>query len=54
MVLIGGGGVEERAAIQWERSMWLRKGGDGFFYEQMVMKEVLVTMLDRIRFPAIM
>jgi hypothetical protein len=27
MVLIGG--VEERAAIQCERSMWLRKGGDG-------------------------
>jgi hypothetical protein len=26
MVLIGR--VEERAAIQWERSMWLRKGGD--------------------------
>jgi hypothetical protein len=27
MVLIGG--AEEQAAIQWERSMWLRKGGDG-------------------------
>jgi hypothetical protein len=29
MVLIGG--MEEQAAIQWVRSMWLRKGGDGFF-----------------------
>jgi hypothetical protein len=27
MVLIGG--AEEWAAIQWERSMWLRKGGGG-------------------------
>jgi hypothetical protein len=23
------GGAEEQAAIQWERSMWLRKGGGG-------------------------
>jgi hypothetical protein len=27
MVLIGG--AEEQTAIQWDRSMWLRKGGDG-------------------------
>jgi hypothetical protein len=37
MVLIGG--VEEQATIQWERSIWLRKGGDrNTFYEYMVMK----------------
>jgi hypothetical protein len=37
MVLIGG--AEDRAAFQWERSMWLRKGGDRFFFnEHVVMK----------------
>jgi hypothetical protein len=29
MVLIGG--AEEQVAIQWERSIWLRKGDDGIF-----------------------
>jgi hypothetical protein len=29
MVLIGG--MEEQAAIQWDRSMWMRKGGDRIF-----------------------
>jgi hypothetical protein len=29
MVLIGGS--EERTAIQWEKSMWMRKRGDEFF-----------------------
>jgi hypothetical protein len=28
IMLIGGVEVEEQAAIQWERSMWLIKGGD--------------------------
>jgi hypothetical protein len=35
MVLIGG--AEERAAIQWERSMW-----ENNVYEHMVRKEVLL------------
>lgn len=37
LVLIGR--VGELAAIQWERSIWLKKGSD----------EVLVNMLERIK-----
>jgi hypothetical protein len=37
MLLIGG--AEERAGIQWENSMWLRKIGDGRSFGDHVNRE---------------
>jgi hypothetical protein len=44
MVLIGG--AEKWAAIQWKKSMWLKKGGDGNFERRFyhVLSECWLTL----------